>query len=263
MLTVKQFGKITRFKMGREIQGVVPYWCAAWLVEGLLVDAGCPATAGELAETLAGRQLDTVVNTHHHEDHSGGNAELARRLGVRLLASAAAGEEIRRGFYMQPYRQLVWGEFEPSETAPLGDTLRAGPHTFQVLPAPGHAEDHVVLVEPDEGWAFVGDLYVARRPKTARPEDDSIVTRLSLEKLRALGPRTLFTGLGEVVTEAIAALDECITHLAEMEAQVKALTAQGLTPPEIVIKIFGRESNLAPMTEGHYSYENFVRSFLK
>ena len=80
MIKVDRFGDVTQVKMGREYQGRVLYWTAAYLVEGLLIDTGCPHTAEELTGFLEGRRPDLAVNTHHHEDHVGANLHLQQQL---------------------------------------------------------------------------------------------------------------------------------------------------------------------------------------
>jgi hypothetical protein len=45
MLEEKKLGASTQIMMGREIDGTVYYWTAAYLVDGLLIDTGCSYTA--------------------------------------------------------------------------------------------------------------------------------------------------------------------------------------------------------------------------
>ena len=80
-----------------------------------------------------------------------------------------------------------------------------------------------------------------------------------MKRLRALEPEVMFTGLGDIVTNACGALDHCIAYLERTAAEIAALAAEGLEPPRIVERLFGRESNLREITEGHMSYENLQR----
>lgn len=62
-----------------------------------------------------------MLNTHHHEDHIGGNALLARELGVELWAPAASLERLaapEKELY--PYQMLMWGPAPPSRPGPWG-----------------------------------------------------------------------------------------------------------------------------------------------
>ena len=84
-----------------------------------------------------------------------------------------------------------------------------------------------------------------------------------MKRLRALEPEVMFTGLGDIVTNACGALDHCIAYLERTAAEIAALAAEGLEPPRIVERLFGRESNLREITEGHMSYENFAKAFAR
>ncbi|HEY77188.1 MAG TPA: hypothetical protein G4O00_13610, partial [Thermoflexia bacterium] len=48
MLQVVEHGPITRIHMARTLFGRPLYTVEAYLVDGLLIDAGCPGTAREL-----------------------------------------------------------------------------------------------------------------------------------------------------------------------------------------------------------------------
>ncbi|MCF8048322.1 MAG: MBL fold metallo-hydrolase [Desulfarculaceae bacterium] len=264
MIQISEHGPVTCFKMGRDMGGQVMYWCAAYLVGDVLIDSGCVHTAPELAQALTGRKVRAVVNTHHHEDHIGGNALLAQRLGVELYAPAAALERLaapEKELY--PYQMLMWGPAPASRPQPLGGEVRAGDFRLEVMPAPGHSDDLVVYYEPHQGWAFVSDLWVAPRQKTSRDHENSRQILAAQKALAARSPKVMFTGMGDVVAPAAPALSQSIAFLEEMAAKVDELAAKGMEPPRMVEELFGRESSLMTMTQGQLSYENFVRSFLK
>lgn len=263
MLETRQFEGVTQFRMGRELGGQVLYWCAAYLVEDLLIDSGCAHTAEELLAALAGRGVRRVVNTHHHEDHIGANALLAEKLGLELYAPLEAIPLIAEQPELYPYQLLTWGVAPRSRPRPLGEEIKTASHRFQALPMPGHSAELVVLWEPRQRWAFVSDLWLVRRPKTSRDFENNLQTLTSLQRLKALKPRVLFTGLGDIETDAVAALADTIAWLEEQRNQIIDLAEAGLEPKEIVQKLYGRESPMYELTQGQFSYENFVRSFLK
>ena len=63
--------------------------------QALLVDTKFPAFAAALAREAAafGAPITRIINTHHHADHTGGNAVLNE--GVEIIAHAAAVERVR------------------------------------------------------------------------------------------------------------------------------------------------------------------------
>ncbi len=52
MLQINHFGPVTQIKIGRELEGRVLYWTAAYLVDGLLIDTGCPHTPERLVDPI-------------------------------------------------------------------------------------------------------------------------------------------------------------------------------------------------------------------
>jgi metallo-beta-lactamase class B len=68
----------------------------------VLIDGDLPESAGPIADnirTLGFRIEDVklIVNSHVHFDHAGGIAELQRRSGARVVASAWSAEVLRNG----------------------------------------------------------------------------------------------------------------------------------------------------------------------
>jgi hydroxyacylglutathione hydrolase len=263
MIEISQFEGITRFKMGTELDGEVFYWCSAYQVDELLIDSGCAHTAKELLEALEGRGIKMVVNTHHHEDHIGANALLAEKLGVELFAPGAALQRIAKQPELFPHQELLWGRAQRSLPHALGEEISTSGHRLQVIPMPGHSDDLVVFWEPKQRWAFVSDLWLLRHPKTCRNFENNLQALTSLQRLKAMRPRVMFTGLGDIEENAVEALVETIDWLEQCRDRAVGLAEGGMAPGEIVQEMFGRESAHYEMTQGQFSYEHFVRSFLK
>ncbi len=104
-----------------------------------------PGDAGPVLACLEreGLLLAGILNTHHHGDHVGGNAELLRRFDVPVYG---------------PAREPI-----PGRTHPLRDgasvRLDALGITLAVLDVPGHTAGHIAYVGEAAGVpvAFVGD----------------------------------------------------------------------------------------------------------
>ena len=272
MIQISQFGEITQFKMGRESRGEawqppgqVFYWTAAYLVDGLLIDTGCPHTAEEFVRALEGRDIKLAVNTHYHEDHVGANYLLQQKFGLRILASRKAIPLINGVPKQHTYQEVTWGIPVPTKVGLLPHKIETEHFRFDVVPTPGHCSDHVALVEPAQGWCFSGDLFASREPKAIRPEEDMGETARSMQKLVDLNTDelVLFTGSGNVVRDGREALRACIAYLKDLSLKAKQLAKQGLSASAIRDQIFGRETVLAGITEGDVSAENMVRSALR
>jgi glyoxylase-like metal-dependent hydrolase (beta-lactamase superfamily II) len=251
--------------MGREYEGRVLYWTAAYLVDGLLIDTGCPHCSEELGQFLAGQYLKVAVNTHHHEDHVGANHLLQQRFKIHIMASRESAPLIAQPAELRPYQELVWGCPVPTTVDILPRLVETKGHRFEVTTTPGHCADHVSLLELTEGWCFTGDLFISREPKAMRPEEDIHEIARSMKRLVDLpaGKLTLFTGLGNVVEDGREALQSCIDYIHGLSLKAKALERQGLSTGDMVNRLFGRESILAGLTDGHISSENVVRALLR
>jgi hydroxyacylglutathione hydrolase len=106
-----------------------------------------PEAARILAEADAkGWKITQIWNTHWHQDHAGGNAEIVARTGAKIYGP----KEIDRLGAGGPDREV--GE---------GDEVKLGAHVARVLETPGHTLGHITYHLPEAKVAFVGDTLFA------------------------------------------------------------------------------------------------------
>ncbi|UCC63043.1 MAG: MBL fold metallo-hydrolase [Anaerolineae bacterium] len=263
MLETATCGPITRLRLARTVLGRTLYTVNAYLVDGLLVDTGPPATAGELVAWCRGRDVGQVVNTHHHEDHSGGNWALQRRLGLPIVASSQAVPILADFCRLELYRRVVWGQPRNVVAEPLGDIVKTKGYCFEVIPTPGHSPDHICLFEREQGWLFSGDLFVHERVRYARPEEDLAGTLASLRRVLALRPRLLICSHAGFVEDAGRAIERKIAYWEGLAGQARALRGQGLSPREITDRLLGPEGLGTRLTQGHSAKINLIRGLLE
>jgi glyoxylase-like metal-dependent hydrolase (beta-lactamase superfamily II) len=265
MIDVRRFEEVVQIRMSREIDGKPFYWVSAYLVDGLLIDTGCSHTSTELIDFLSDYQVDIVVNTHHHEDHVGGNAGLMNAAGRKLLAHPEAIPRIKNPGPLAAYRKFAWGKAQPSSPEELPAIIETSGHIFHVVETPGHCAGHVALVEKDRGWVFSGDLYSARKLRVAGLENDFNLMLESMLKLIFLecDRMTIFTAMRTVEHNGRLALRECVENMEELRDRIISLSESGLSVPAIVNEIWGRESVFASQTQGEFSSENLVRNILE
>ncbi len=93
-----------------------------------------------------------ILNTHSHQDHWAGNADVKERTGARVVA----------------HRLAPLGQEVPVDD---GDTIEAGRLRFQVMYTPGHTLDSVLYIF--DGHAATGDtLFVGECGRTDLPGGD-------------------------------------------------------------------------------------------
>jgi hydroxyacylglutathione hydrolase len=101
-------------------------------VRALVVDPG-EAQPVFVALQQLGLQLASILVTHHHGDHVGGVAELAKATGAQVCGPAS--EKMP-----EPLTRLV-----------QGDAVQALGRTWHVMDVPGHTAGHIAYFSPDAG----------------------------------------------------------------------------------------------------------------
>jgi metallo-beta-lactamase class B len=112
-----------------------------------LIDGGLPESAAKIASNI--RQLGfrvedvrVILNSHAHNDHAGGIAELQRLSGARVVARAPAAAVLRTGRSGPDDPQFgLTAAFPPVATVDLvedGATVRAGATTLTAHATGGH-----------------------------------------------------------------------------------------------------------------------------
>ena len=148
-----------------------------WLVrEGAHAAAVDPGDAAPVLAYLDanGLQLTAIVNTHHHRDHVGGNAELVARYAPRVFGP------VRENI---PGRTDALSEGDAIELPGIGLRL-------SVIDVPGHTAGHIAYIAQDGApVAFVGDTLFACGCGRLF-EGTASQMHASLSKLAALDPRT-------------------------------------------------------------------------
>jgi len=132
--------------------------------EATLVDSGYVGHAARTVElvnsALAGRRLATLINTHSHSDHIGGNAALQRAFGCRILIPAGVEAHIRdwdeNALLLAPAAQRG-DRFRHDGVVGAGATLMMGGLAWQAHAAPGHDMDALMFHSADARLLISGD----------------------------------------------------------------------------------------------------------
>ncbi|MBH89950.1 MAG: hydroxyacylglutathione hydrolase [Magnetovibrio sp.] len=102
-----------------------------------------PAVATPVLDVLElkGWTLSHIWNTHHHNDHTGGNLELKQATGCSIVGSAADASRIP-GIDVQIVE---------------GDLISIGSHTAQIFEVSGHTIGHIAYWLENDHILFSGD----------------------------------------------------------------------------------------------------------
>lgn len=106
-----------------------------------------PAEAKPVLDALKkhGWRLHFILNTHHHSDHVGGNLELKKQTGCKIIASGSDNYRI------------------PGIDIAVRDRsyFQLGSHPISIIATSGHTLGHIVYYFEDDDLLFCGDTLFA------------------------------------------------------------------------------------------------------
>jgi glyoxylase-like metal-dependent hydrolase (beta-lactamase superfamily II) len=181
----------------------------------------------------------TVLNSHTHYDHVGGNAEFQRilaldtpytRANIRGFPHAAVAGEVAASSLCRPLPAGVDSAsfrtrpYTPTEWIADGHRIDLGGRTLEVIAVPGHTPDAVALLDRAAGLLWMGDTYYEGPIWLYVPETDLNAYQRSIDRLVPLVPslRKLLSAHNQAVADPhrLLAVQAAI-------AQVRAGTVQG------------------------------------
>lgn len=152
-----------------------------------------------------GWTLTHILNTHHHFDHAGGNAELKEKTGCTVI-----GPKGEKGLI--PGIDRAVGE---------GDIVELGAARARVIEVPGHTRGHIAYSFDEEHIAFVGDT------------------------LFALGCGRLFEGTAQQMWTSLGKLmalpDDTVVYCAHEYTQANARFALSVEPDNAALAARAKE----------------------
>ncbi len=192
-------------------------------------------TGGLKNHGVSPEDVQRVFLTHIHLDHAGASGHLAgllpnatfyvHEVGYQHLVDPSKLLKSATRIYGEKMDEL-WGEARPVpedrlEVLEGGEELEAAGGVLAAHYTPGHAYHHLAYLDPSSGALFTGDVGGIRlpgqsyvRPPTPPPEIDVEAWVQSIERIRQIGPRSLYlTHFGR--------FDDTARHLAELEQRLQ------------------------------------------
>jgi len=158
-----------------------------------------------------GHELDSIVLTHHHRDHTAGCGVLAAALGLSVRAHPETLEIVHATVSGGPAPRFV--PVNDGDEIDLDGVVLRAHHT------PGHASGHLVFHLLGRGQLVAGDLLSGLSTIMIDPvEGDMGLYFASLERARDLGCRQLLPGHGPPLPGK--ALDRMIDHRRDRERKI-------------------------------------------
>jgi cyclase len=183
--------------------------------------------------TVTDRPVRTLVNTHHHGDHTHGNYLFG---GATIVGHERCREAILGTPAPPPagvWTDVDWGPLElapPFLTYTDGVTLWSGDLRCEVryVGTPAHTTNDSIVHIPERSVVFAGDLLFNGGTPFALMGSISGWIEVLETVLRPLGARTLVPGHGPVCGPEV--IDDVLAYLRFVQRTAREAKAEGLSP---------------------------------
>jgi glyoxylase-like metal-dependent hydrolase (beta-lactamase superfamily II) len=251
-------------KMTRRFLGIPLFKVHAFFIDGLLIDTGFVNGRDRFLKLLDTLHPNIVVNTHHHEDHTGNNYWIREKYGLLPLAHPKASSYLQTPSQWMPfYRRVLWGCPHPLEMGQVDSEIRTPKFCFSVVPTPGHSDDHICIYEPNEEWLFTGDLFISERLRYLREDEDIYSIIDSLKRIAIFPLKMMFCCFGGRIDRPKDAIHQKIDYLENLKYEIEKGLKQGFSSQEIRRKLLGRGDRYHYITAGQISKQNLIDAFLR
>ncbi len=146
------------------------------------------------------KQMDRLILTHTHLDHSGSTPEFKGRLkDLEVWVSEEEGVLLEKGDDTIVLGSMLGQTLPPIPVAKKlhdGDVIKVGAYSFQVLLTPGHSAGSLCFFEPQHKLLISGDV-VFRHGSFGRvdfPTGSGMLLKRSIERLAELPVDMLLPG---------------------------------------------------------------------
>ena len=171
----------------------------------VLIDAGMDPepTLRKIKKYIDPKEIEMIILTHSHHDHSGGVPRLKEATGAKVMIheeeAGFLGDDMATVAYLFG---LSAPEIEADGTLKEGDVINLGKWRLEVMHTPGHSPGGICLYEPRARVLFSGDTVfpqgnIGRTDLFAGCDADLVS---SIERLTKLDVEVLYPGHMEIVS---------------------------------------------------------------
>lgn len=209
-----------------------------------VIDPGpdMPEHLDAIMAEIGAAQVEVILVTHSHRDHSCLAPNLSEQTGAPVLAfgDSLAG---RSAFMASLANDVGGGEgvdtgFKPDRVLKDGDAIESTDWTIRALWTPGHMANHLCFQLQD--IVFSGDLVMGWATSLVSPPDGDLTAFYgSCQKLAERHARVLLPGHGAAVSEPAGRITELVAHRENRTAQVMEALGDGPgTAPELAKRVY-------------------------
>lgn len=202
-----------------------------------------PEHIKSLLAAIGSRQVEHILITHTHRDHSPAAAALKAATGAKTYGYGPHprydGEAEEGGDH----------DFTPDITVYDGDVVSGGAYHFHCVFTPGHTSNHMCYALKEEQALFTGDHVMGWSTTVVAPPDGNMGDYMkSLEKVIARKDLILFPTHGSPIVRPGPFLRAYLSHRKMRESQIARAIRRGKdTVPLLVETLY---AGLSPSLRG-------------
>jgi glyoxylase-like metal-dependent hydrolase (beta-lactamase superfamily II) len=217
-----------------------------YLIDNVLIDTAQANCQEKVLKTFKNRNIDKILLTHWHEDHSGNLTQLVKQQNAEVFAHPLTKARIRDGFDILPYEKFLFGKITPFDgnISDFQEIIETPNHKLIPIYTPGHADDHSVFLEKEEGWLFSGDLYVGVKIRVFRKDEKFWPQVESFKKVLSYDFDVLFCGHHPRLKGGKKMLTQKLQYFEDFGGKALFFHQKGLNTKEIMKAMKIRENGL-------------------
>lgn len=247
---------------GKVTLGKVSLNVYSFMVDGVLIDTGSKSLNKYFEPFIMGADIDKVMLTHIHEDHTGCASLIQQNRNIPIYIHEMSVQDCERNPDYPLYRKVFWGKRKPFKARAIGDTFTSRNAEWDVIETPGHAKDHLAFLNKETGQLFSGDLYVQTKTKVVLREESIPTIIRSIDHLLTYDFNEMFCSHAGYLKDGRKKLELKRDYLVEIQQQVIERYRDGLSPQQIHDILFKRKYPITKLSFGEWDSIHIVKSII-
>lgn len=234
----------------------------SFVLDGVLIDTGSASLEKEFYPFFKQQDIDQVVITHFHEDHTGCAAFLQKEMNLPIYMNDIMQDYCKKMPDYPLYRKVFWGKRRPFHAHAIGKTFSSRNATWDVIDTPGHAIDHLAFLNRETGQLFTGDLYCQEKTKVILREESIPTIIDSLTRLLTYDFGEVFCCHAGFLKDGRPALQRKLDYLLELQGKIIKLHKAGISPSQISKSLFPKKYPIILLSLGEWHSLHIINSII-
>ena len=223
-----------------------------------LIDSGyvthAEQTVALVGSALHGRRLKSLINTHSHSDHIGGNAALQAAFNCEITVPAGLHAAIadwdQDALLLSPLGQQG-ARFQHDHLISAGCEIEMGELNWQALAVPGHDMEALAYYNPEKRILISGDAlwengFGVIFPELLGEANGLASTRETLEMLSNLAIDIVIPGHGSPFVTVDAAFERAFRRLTSFQTNIEQLAWHAI---KVIVSFAMMEKRRLPLAD--------------